>query len=115
MPNRKLKILTGALSVICLAACGSASDQDTQQPAFNLSDATDAGAQLALACSGCHSATSGTIVSLDGYTREALENRLLQYKTEADGTTVMHRLARGYSDEDIAEVSAALAPLERSP
>ncbi|MCR9269721.1 MAG: hypothetical protein NXH72_07025 [Hyphomonadaceae bacterium] len=115
MPDRNLQILMGALSVISLAACGSASDRDTQQPAFSLSDATDSGAQLALACSGCHSAASGAIVSLNGYTREALETRLLQYKSEADGTTVMHRLARGYSDDDIAEVSAALAPLGSAP
>lgn len=30
------------------------------------------------------------------------------YKTEESGTTVMHRLARGYTDEDIALIAAYL-------
>ncbi|KCZ94123.1 c-type cytochrome [Hyphomonas johnsonii] len=31
------------------------------------------------------------------------------YKYDPDGTTVMHRLARGYSDEQIAMISDYLA------
>jgi len=54
-----------------------------------------------LACAGCHSETSTAVVSLDGYGAEALRDSLLRYKAETDGTTVMHRLARGYSDADI--------------
>ena len=39
-----------------------------------------------------------------------MQNRLLAYKTDADGTTVMHRLMRRYSDEEIAALSAYFAP-----
>lgn len=30
------------------------------------------------------------------------------YKTEESGTTVMHRIARGYTDDDIALIAAYL-------
>jgi len=68
---------------------------------------------LAAACSGCHAgpaneATEG-IVSLDGRDAETIAALFLRYKTETDGGTVMHRLARGYSDEEIAAIAAYLA------
>jgi cytochrome c553 len=34
------------------------------------------------------------------------------YKSETSGTTVMHRLARGYTDEDIALIAAYLTTLD---
>ena len=47
-----------------------------------------------------------------------LQSRLLEFKTQEDGTTVMHRLMRGYDDRDIAEISAFLADdltMEQAP
>ena len=64
---------------------------------------------LASACSGCHSAAGdGGIADLDGYSHEALETALTTYRTDADGTTVMHRLMRGYTEADIAAISQYL-------
>lgn len=63
---------------------------------------------LSVACSGCHSERPGAIASLVSYDEANLQARLTQYKTETEGTTVMHRLARGYSDQDIALISAYL-------
>ena len=108
MLNRGRTILFGSLSLLSLAACGSSNgpiqpSEDSSVPAL-----TDKGAMLALACTGCHSNQSDAIASLEGYTEATLIARLEQYKSETDGTTVMHRLARGYSDNEIALVSAAL-------
>ena len=63
---------------------------------------------LSTACSGCHSDLGGAIASLSTLSEAALIESLIRYKTEADGTTVMHRLARGYSDEEIALIAAYL-------
>ena len=64
---------------------------------------------LTAACGGCHYSTGEAIPSLDGWTADELQARLMLYKFDADGTSVMHRLMRGYSDEDIASISAYLA------
>ena len=70
----------------------------------------DRTALLAFACSGCHSAAgSDGIADLDDYSREALETALTAYKSDASGTTVMHRLMRGYEQADIAAISKYLA------
>ena len=63
---------------------------------------------LATACSGCHSSVSTGIASLQDYSVEALQLRLSNYKSDTEGTTVMHRLARGYSETDIALISQYL-------
>ena len=109
MPKpRRLNMLV-PLSLMSLAACSPSGPQTiTSSTPDRLSDA----AQLAVTCSGCHSDVSGGIVSLTGYSEAALKIALQRYKTDPDGTTVMHRLARGYSDENIAAISAYLATQE---
>lgn len=75
-----------------------------------LNDSLGQGAQLAAACAGCHSPVSAPgFVDLSGYNAETLSARLQAYRNNPEGTTVMHRLARGYSDGDIASVSAYIA------
>ncbi|MFN3233589.1 MAG: c-type cytochrome [Alphaproteobacteria bacterium] len=64
---------------------------------------------LAAACSGCHAGFAEGIVSLDGMDAETIAASLLSYKAAADGTSVMHRLARGYSEEDVRAIAAFLA------
>ncbi|MEL7031569.1 MAG: hypothetical protein AAGL97_14265 [Pseudomonadota bacterium] len=115
MRNRVSAIAILPLSLLGLAACGGAnapSGSNTPTPnAAHLGP----GATLALACSGCHSELNGAIASLSAYSETQLQDTLARYKTETDGTTVMHRLARGYSDEDIALVSAYLGHEETAP
>ena len=100
-----------SLSLIRLVACGS-EQTTTINIDTDITALTDAGARLALACAGCHSETSGAIASLSGYDEESLILRLSDYKSGASGTTVMHRLARGYSDDEIQLVSAYLTASE---
>ena len=99
------------LSLMGLVACGSDPSNDTISET-DIAALTDTGARLALACAGCHSGNSGAIASLSGYDQETLVVRLSDYKSDTTGTTVMHRLARGYSDEEIDLVSAYLAASE---
>lgn len=44
---------------------------------------------------------SMAIPSLAGRTEDEIKSAFLAYKNDAEGTTVMHRIARGYSDDDI--------------
>lgn len=102
MPKPSLLSVLGSLSLFGLAACGGAESPDQTQ---TINQSTDKAALLAAACSGCHSNVSGGIVSLDEQTVDALRQSLLFYKTDAEGATVMHRLARGYSEADIDLIS----------
>ena len=77
--------------------------------------ATDRATALAMACSGCHAAQSDAVVSLDDYGADALREALRRYQTETDGTTVMHRLARGYSDEDVDLLASYFDPKSVEP
>lgn len=105
MPRHGSFAAISALSLLGLAACGGG---ETGPDTGTLSEMNQAGARLALACSGCHGADGGAIASLQVYPAGALEQRLLSYKQDPDGATVMHRLARGYSEQEIQLVSAYL-------
>lgn len=108
MRNRVFAIAIVPLSLLGLAACGGASGPSSADPMAMDATLLGTGATLAATCTGCHSDANGAIASLAAHSEAKLQNSLLRYKTEAEGTTVMHRLARGYSDEDIALVSAYL-------
>ncbi|MEM9055248.1 MAG: hypothetical protein AAGB16_07975 [Pseudomonadota bacterium] len=103
-----LRAPAGLLGLIGLAACGPSPAPDIGASETDIASQTSRSANLSMACSGCHSEAGGAIVSLDSYTEEMLRDAFARYKAEADGTTVMHRLARGYSDEDIDLISAYL-------
>ena len=72
-------------------------------------DGTGRVASLAAACSGCHAGPAKGIVSLKGMDAETMSAALMAYKADAKGGTVMHRLARGYSDEEVKAIAAYLA------
>ena len=122
--NQRALILPFALLIAggLMSACNQTADTpatstETTPEATSASDASVAPdmsqlsepASLALACSGCHGTQGGAIANLDGYTADGLSERLMAYKTDAEGTTVMHRLMRGYSDAEIQSVSAYIA------
>ena len=109
MRNASLMTAIWPLSLMGLAACGGA---ETTPQSLSLEQSTDRAAVIALACSGCHSDQSGAITSLTDYPSDLMRDSLLNYKTDLDGTTVMHRLARGYSDAEIDLISAYLGTEE---
>ena len=105
MPNPKVSSVLWSLSLFGLAACGGPDGSNQSQ---SVEQSTGKAALLAATCSGCHSDVSTGIASLNGYSADALQLSLSNYKSDPDGTTVMHRLARGYSETDIELISLYL-------
>ncbi len=110
-PAPALPVLLAAAGLL-VAACGSQTTAQTSAGAHeaDLPSLQASGQRLALSCSGCHGGASDAIPDLYALEPGEMQSRLLAYKTDADGTTVMHRLMRGYSDEEIAALSAYFAP-----
>jgi len=106
--------LASIFTALSLAACGGQSSvtevaEDTQVSALSHS------AALAASCSGCHLGGSMGIPSIETLGKDALTASLQAYKTDAQGTTVMHRIARGYSDQQLAEIAAYLSARGDTP
>ncbi|MGE0668394.1 MAG: cytochrome c [Sphingomonadales bacterium] len=82
-----------------------------QRAEAGASGADDLGraATLAAACSGCHLTDGEAIAGLDARSEGELAALLTGYRSDKAGTSVMHRLARGYSEADIRLVAAYLA------
>jgi len=93
---RQISILIYAVSVLILYGCG---DPDV---AVAIPPGPSDASILAMSCTGCHSnGSSDAIPSIEGYSVEALKSSLMTYKSVQDGDTVMHRLMRGYDNQDI--------------
>ncbi len=98
--------LTAILSVlIFLVSC-------SQSPGDNLSDSISTkgtisrAALLSASCSGCHDSKS-VVGDVNTYASHQIYEQLVSYR-EDNGSTVMHRLMRGYSTEDIRLLSEYL-------
>lgn len=80
---------------------------------------------LAGACANCHGTdgrSPGGIPSLAGRPASVLQAQMLAYKSESPppGTTIMNRLAKGYSDTEIealaqhfSKLSSVVTPLKQ--
>ncbi len=68
-------------------------------------------ALLAAACSGCHAkaATEGGFPQIYGRPAAEIREALLAFKAEEREATVMNRIAKGYSEDEIAELAEYLA------
>ncbi|ABI76707.1 putative sulfide dehydrogenase, cytochrome subunit [Hyphomonas neptunium ATCC 15444] len=107
MGRIRLPALAIAFLLPVIAACGTAPTAPVETPAATEADMS-LGAALALSCSGCHSPAGGAITNLEGRTADNIRQALLVYYQDPDGTTVMHRMIRGYSEADIEAISAYL-------
>ncbi len=71
----------------------------------------------AAACANCHG-TNGQaqpgMASLAGRSASELSQRLLDYKNDRLPATVMHQIAKGYSDEQIHALAGYFAALPRA-
>ncbi len=102
-----------AAVLLLAAACLLAGCGGNSSPAEGASaPLPERAAVLALACSGCHGRDAGAFAVIEGRPAAELEGLLEAYRNDTAGTTVMHRLARGYSETDIAAVSRYLAAQE---
>ena len=73
--------------------------------------AEDKGMVLALSCASCHGtngASPGSIPKIQGRTADYIEKAMLQFKAGERPATVMNRIAKGYTDEEIKLLSSYL-------
>lgn len=74
------------------------------------------GRNLAAACANCHG-TNGVsqpgMPSLAGQPRRYLEQQMQDFKAGKRPATVMHQIAKGYSDEQIGALAAYLSEQAR--
>ncbi len=98
--------LVAMLLVVSACSGGSDTTHDTTTEASAVSIARTA--SLGVSCSGCHNDTGTTLAPLTGRNADTLITQLTTYRDQEDGTTVMHRLARGYTDEEIAAIATYL-------
>ena len=74
------------------------------------------GRDLAAACANCHGTNGASQAGIPGLARRDRSElvRLMQdFKSGKRPATVMHQLARGYSDEQIEAIAAYLATQSR--
>lgn len=102
MTSRSLSCLAG---LSFLAACAGATPSPEPPPDLRLHP-------LTASCSGCHAAGGQALVNLNLLPPEQISASLNRYKSEPDGSTVMHRLARGLTEDDIAEIAEYYASME---
>ncbi|MBM9595488.1 c-type cytochrome [Roseitranquillus sediminis] len=67
---------------------------------------------LALACANCHGpggASLGAIPAIDELSADEMAVLLLNYRSGELEGTIMNRIARGYTEDEIAAISSYLA------
>jgi cytochrome c553 len=88
-------------------------------PAFAPSNTTAAGARaLAANCAMCHgtqgrTAANSPVASLAGKPKDEIAQAMAQFKSGQKPATVMHQIAKGYTDEEIAAIAAYFAAQSR--
>ncbi len=90
-----------ALLVLLPAAAGTANAADP-----------DLGRNLAATCAACHGTdgrTAGINANLAGVPKDTLVQTLKAFKSGEKPATVMHQLAKGYSDAQLDAVAGYLA------
>jgi sulfide dehydrogenase cytochrome subunit len=66
------------------------------------------GEAIGFTCAGCHGTdgeSQGSAPSLKGEDAATLKEMLMDYKNDKEEGTVMNRIAKGYSDAEIAAVA----------
>ena len=101
MSNPLFLVAASCVSLFALAACGGSEPTQVEATTTDIATITGDGVAITMACGGCHSPQSEAMVDLTDYGADPMRQALMRYRSETDGTTVMHRLARGYSDADV--------------
>jgi sulfide dehydrogenase cytochrome subunit len=63
----------------------------------------------AAACSGCHAQIPGLVPSLMGREAAEVTTAMLEFRSGARPATVMGRIAKGFSEDEIRAIAAWLA------
>ncbi len=101
------------IATLALAALAGPRLAAADQPLFDVS-------VLAGACANCHGTdgrSAGSIPTIAGRPEAILKQQLLAFKSDTPpaGTTVMGRLAKGYSDEQISALANHFSQISKSP
>jgi len=78
--------------------------------------ATPTGQMLAYTCAGCHGnngVSKGAIPSIDGLSAEQMVQAMQNYKSGERPGTIMNRIAKGYSEEEIKAMAEYFASLKK--
>ena len=70
------------------------------------------GRNLAATCAGCHNITGNSLTGMPGIagrSKESLASTLKDFKDGKRPATVMHQLAKGYSNEQLDLIAAYFA------
>jgi cytochrome subunit of sulfide dehydrogenase len=81
-------------------------------PTAAVAQETIAVRSLAATCANCHGTNGvsrGEVPSLAGAAAEATIAKMAAYKSGALSATVMHQIAKGYTDEQIKQLAAFFA------
>lgn len=63
---------------------------------------------LAMTCTGCHARSNESLPKLDTRSSDELYQTLLAYKQDVRAGTVMNRLAKGYTEEELKLIADEL-------
>jgi cytochrome subunit of sulfide dehydrogenase len=104
-----------------LLAAGLAHAQQPAPPApsFAAPNLTPKGVQsMAGACAMCHGtngkpAANSTVAALAGRPRDEIVQSMAQFKAGSKPATIMHQVARGYSDAEVAALADYFSKLPR--
>ena len=93
------------------SALASAQQPAPQAPSFAAPNLTPKGVQsMAAACSMCHGTNgkpvaNSTVAGLAGRSRGEIVQAMTQFKAGTKPATIMHQIARGYGDAEIAALA----------
>ena len=100
-----LRIAAGA------AALGAACAAAQQPPQFAAPNLSERGVRsMAASCAACHgtggkAAPGPTLASLAGKPREEIVQSMAQFKSGAKPATLMHQIAKGFTEAEIAALA----------
>lgn len=93
--------LMGGLSLLALAGASSVQANEAIS-----------GATIGYTCMGCHGVNGqspGSIPSIAGQPAERLTSQLMAYRADTKSGTIMNRIAKGYTPEEIKAVAEFFA------
>lgn len=121
MPNRVLPVLPVLRALAAAAWCAGAAVWATEPGRAPESSGVNSqmGQQLAATCANCHGTDGRTqgaaFIALAGMPAAQLTEILALYKNGGRTGTVMHQIAKGYTDEQIRAIAAFFAAQKKTP
>ena len=107
--------LAPALAATLLFGSAALAQQPAAPPAFAAPNLSDEGARaMAMSCAACHGtngrpAEGSALPGLAGQSADAIAGKMKAFREGKREATLMHQIAKGYSDAEIAALAAWFA------